>query len=88
MRPFGVVACMAGGNRTMLHRQKTVKWGGAVVTVLLVGVWVGSGWWRLEWECRKGTFLTLQRGSVGIDEARPDWVGIPIRGIKHILSAG
>ncbi len=24
-----------------------VKWGGAVVTALLVVVWVGSGWWNL-----------------------------------------
>ena len=25
--------------------RKTIKWGGAAVTVLLVVVWVGSGWW-------------------------------------------
>ncbi len=25
--------------------RETVKWGGAVVTVLLVVVWIGSGWW-------------------------------------------
>jgi hypothetical protein len=30
------------------HRiRKTIKWGGAAVTVLLVVVWIGSGWW--EW---------------------------------------
>jgi hypothetical protein len=27
--------------------RKTIKWGGAVVTVLLVVVWIGSGWGRL-----------------------------------------
>ena len=27
--------------------RKTVKWGGAVVTVLLMVVWVGSGWWSV-----------------------------------------
>jgi hypothetical protein len=26
--------------------RKTIKWGGAAVTVLLVGVWIGSGWWN------------------------------------------
>jgi hypothetical protein len=25
--------------------RKTIKWGGAAVTVLLVVVWIGSGWW-------------------------------------------
>ena len=29
--------------------RKTIKWGGAVVTVLLVVVWIGSGWLRLSW---------------------------------------
>ena len=29
--------------------RKTIKWGGAAVTVLLVVVWVGSGWWLLSW---------------------------------------
>jgi hypothetical protein len=29
--------------------RKTIKWGGAVVTVLLVVVWVGSGWWYVGW---------------------------------------
>ena len=34
------------------HRiRKTIKWGGAVVTVLLVVVWVGSGWWMVRWRC-------------------------------------
>ncbi len=29
--------------------RKTIKWGGAVVTALLVVVWIGSGWWRVDW---------------------------------------
>jgi hypothetical protein len=29
--------------------RKTIKWGGAVVTVLLVVVWIGSGWLQLVW---------------------------------------
>ena len=30
--------------------RKTVKWAGAAVTVLLVVVWIGSGWQRLGWQ--------------------------------------
>ena len=29
--------------------RKTIKWGGAAVTVLLVVVWVGSGWLSVGW---------------------------------------
>jgi hypothetical protein len=29
--------------------RTTVKWGGAAVTVLLAGVWVGSGWQSYLW---------------------------------------
>jgi hypothetical protein len=29
--------------------RKTIKWGGAAVTVLLVVVWIGSGWWYVEY---------------------------------------
>jgi hypothetical protein len=29
--------------------RKTIKWGGAAVTVLLVLVWIGSGWWWVLW---------------------------------------
>jgi hypothetical protein len=33
--------------------RKTVKWGGAVVTVLLAAVWIGSAWWSLTyWRLR------------------------------------
>lgn len=28
--------------------RKTIKWGGAAVTVLLVVVWIGSGWFRFR----------------------------------------
>src|SRR5437773_2597147 len=28
--------------------RRTMKWTGAVVTVLLVIVWVGSGWWGVS----------------------------------------
>jgi hypothetical protein len=29
--------------------RKTIKWGGAAVTVLLVVVWIGSGWVWVSW---------------------------------------
>ena len=29
--------------------RKTVKWGGAAMTVLLVVVWIGSGFMVVEW---------------------------------------
>jgi hypothetical protein len=29
--------------------RKTIKWGGAAVTLLLVVVWIGSGWWTVLW---------------------------------------
>jgi hypothetical protein len=29
--------------------RKTAKWGGAIATALLVGVWIGSAWWILWW---------------------------------------
>ncbi|HVU63420.1 MAG TPA: hypothetical protein VHC70_05555 [Phycisphaerales bacterium] len=29
--------------------RKTIKWGGAAVTLLLVVVWIGSGWVRCLW---------------------------------------
>ena len=33
--------------------RKTVKWGGAAVTVLLVVVWIGSGCWNAGWVAPK-----------------------------------
>ena len=28
--------------------RKMVKWGGAVASVLLMGAWVGSVWWKVS----------------------------------------
>jgi len=40
-----------GSKRDNLKRvfRKTVKWGGAGLTVLLVVVWIGSGWYGAQW---------------------------------------
>ncbi|HVU64521.1 MAG TPA: hypothetical protein VHC70_11135 [Phycisphaerales bacterium] len=37
--------------------RKTIKWGGVAVTLLLVAVWIGSGWASIGWSCvfRKAT---------------------------------
>ncbi len=40
-----------GSTRDKVKRavRETVKWGGAVLTVLLLVVWIGSGWWGVTW---------------------------------------
>jgi hypothetical protein len=44
--------------------RKTVKWGGAVVTVLLVVVWIGSGWISRTWCFRSGRTLVVEAGEL------------------------
>ena len=44
--------------------RKTVKWAGAAVTVLLVVVWVGSGWWHRAWLFRGGWVVYVEEGAV------------------------
>ena len=41
-----------GSTRDKVKRavRKTVKWGGAGLTVLLVVVWIGSAWWYVSLE--------------------------------------
>ncbi len=43
--------------------RKTIKWGGAVVTVLLVVVWIGSGWWSAAAATDAGHSVTLTQGT-------------------------
>jgi hypothetical protein len=45
--------------------RKTIKWGGAVVTLLLVVVWIGSGYWRIVY-CRGGS-CSVRHGCVIVD---------------------
>ena len=42
--------------------RKTVKWGGAVVTVLLVVVWIGSGWAWVQRSDARGDYIVLGGG--------------------------
>ena len=43
--------------------RKTIKWGGAVVTVLLVVVWIGSGWFTHTSCFRTGQIIMVGSGG-------------------------
>jgi hypothetical protein len=45
--------------------RKTIKWGGAAVTLLLVVAWIGSGRWRVVY-CGGRTY-SLRHGCVYVD---------------------
>ncbi len=47
--------------------RKTIKWGGAVVTVLLVVVWIGSGWWGAKWNIPGLSAGGLSNGSLCVE---------------------
>lgn len=43
--------------------RKTVKWGGAAVTLLLLVAWIGSAWCYVIWEGPGGGYLAVQTGQ-------------------------
>jgi hypothetical protein len=45
--------------------RKTIKWGGAAVTLLLVVVWIGSALWRVSWGGKGSKYLVLGAGRFG-----------------------
>jgi hypothetical protein len=46
--------------------RKTIKWGGAVVTLLLAVVWIGSGWWHLDcWASKSALLINVSGGTLG-----------------------
>ena len=55
--------------------RKTIKWGGAAVTVLLAVVWVGSAWF--QWQVSQSPTLSIDFGggriTVGTSDVRPVW---------------
>ena len=54
--------------------RKTIKWGGAAVTVLLVVVWIGSGWWDWGYYGRRlGVGLTRGELSIVSDLRLKGW---------------
>src|SRR4051812_29229868 len=42
--------------------RKTIKWDGLVLTVLLVGAWIGSGWWNVAWFDWEARGFVVSRG--------------------------
>jgi hypothetical protein len=46
--------------------RKTIKWGGAAVTLLLVVVWIGSAWWDLEFAAPRQGFVALRHGRIEV----------------------
>jgi hypothetical protein len=50
--------------------RKTIKWAGVAVTVLLVAVWIGSGWKAIAWRGSGGGYARLSSGEVQIGAAR------------------
>ena len=64
-----------GRTRDTLKRRarKTVKWGGLVVTVLLLVVWIGSGWYARLWRIGGERFVGVATGQVVfVDQADSD----------------
>jgi hypothetical protein len=61
--------------------RATIKWGGAAVTLLLVVVWVGSGWYGVLWTSTSGYWVGVKFGGFEFvhDPARvrdmqpPEW---------------
>lgn len=59
-----VVCC---GMRPRPRIRKTIKWGGAAVTVLMVVVWiVGSAWWSWYQSLPNGKILSLYNGRADV----------------------
>ena len=49
--------------------RKTVKWGGSAVTLLLVVVWIGSGWWSWYSQRSQGQWIQIYRGQLSVGES-------------------
>jgi hypothetical protein len=49
--------------------RKTIKWGGAAVTLLLVVVWIGSGGIAASWKCGPEHEVGIGGGVVGASYA-------------------
>ncbi|HVU62894.1 MAG TPA: hypothetical protein VHC70_02865 [Phycisphaerales bacterium] len=58
--------------------RKTIKWGGAVVTLLLVVVWAGSGFLQADKHIGAGVVVALGGGEVSVmrmsEDQRDVWV--------------
>ncbi len=52
-----------------------MKWGGAVVTVLLVVVWIGSGWQQIAWISPRRLWIAFGDGRVAVGDPPVSRVG-------------
>ncbi len=70
-----------GSTRDNLKRRvrKTVKWGGAGLTVLLLVVWIGSGWFYVTCGLQSRDELGLAYGGNSYS---------PAMGITHVVDNG
>jgi hypothetical protein len=44
--------------------RKTIKWGGAAVTLLLLAAWLASGGWTTDWLSPSGRDIGIGRGQI------------------------
>ena len=54
-----------------------MKWGGAVVSVLLVAVWIGSGWWNLRLSNPNGNEAGIDNGVVFASWGMMEYPDVP-----------
>lgn len=47
--------------------RKITKWAGAVVSVVLVVVWVGSAWWQVSWGSAYHKQIAMSYGGLRLD---------------------
>jgi hypothetical protein len=52
--------------------RKTIKWGGAAVTVLLVASWILSVWWCVSWSNSRRGFVTIGGGGFDVMYHQPN----------------
>jgi hypothetical protein len=79
--------------------RKTIKWGGAALTVLLAAVWIWSGWGFVRFPLRGdlatvGGSVSLSLGSgrftrttLGIVQY-PGWAGLAFDGFRYETNSG
>jgi hypothetical protein len=51
--------------------RKTIKWGGAAAILLLLVVWLGSGWGRLLWQTQGWWRFVVARGRIVVTHSDP-----------------
>jgi hypothetical protein len=68
-----------------LRIHKSIKWGGAAVTVLLVVVWIGSGWRGAAWFSQSWA-IAVDGGSIMVVyspaalKGMTGWHAVPVAG--------